>query len=177
MVVSRHHGFVFVHNPKTGGVSITKALKEACPDAMVDVAGRHSYDVRNFPDLYSFSFVRNPYTRMVSAYEFFKQRPHAIWHRHVLNRSFREWLHQGPNPTWFELQSQFADGCSFVGRFERLAEDFSRVCEELGLAAKLGHHQNSKVNDYWAYYDRRSREIVESYYAEDFSRFEYGWGG
>lgn len=173
MLYSRQHRFLFVHNPKTGGLSVTRALARACPDLQVDLEGRHGVLGDPRPELFTFVFVRHPLTRMVSAYEFFHQRTDAIWHRHVRGKSFAEWLGAGPNPTWFPPQVSYARHCRFVGRFERLETDFASFCGRLGVEAELPHLQSSRVADYAAYFDPRCREIVAHHYAEDFVAFDY----
>jgi hypothetical protein len=69
---------LFVHVPKTGGVSVGVAFERCCPDARSKAPGvkpplgRHApYDriLRAEPqtaDYWSFAFVRNPWARMVS---------------------------------------------------------------------------------------------------------------
>jgi hypothetical protein len=69
---------LFVHVPKTGGVSVGVAFERACPDArsktpgVTPPLGRHApYEriLRAEPataDYWSFAFVRNPWARMVS---------------------------------------------------------------------------------------------------------------
>ena len=67
---------LFVHVPKTGGVSVEETVKEACPDARkarVPI-GRHATlgkIIKHEPqviDYWTFGFVRNPWARMVSWY-------------------------------------------------------------------------------------------------------------
>ena len=78
MLISDARRALFVHVPKTGGVSVGVAFERACPDARTkapDVTpplGRHApYEriLRAEPqtiDYWSFAFVRNPWARMVS---------------------------------------------------------------------------------------------------------------
>jgi hypothetical protein len=90
MIVSQRHGFIFVHNPKAGGMSIRTALKPMDDsdgffdgwrpypaegrrlDRMHLTLGqlrRHHPDTfALFDTLYSFGFVRDPYQRMCSAF-------------------------------------------------------------------------------------------------------------
>ncbi|HEV2798839.1 MAG TPA: sulfotransferase family 2 domain-containing protein, partial [Nocardioides sp.] len=76
MLISDDQKVLFVHVPKTGGVSVEDTVKEACPDARKasKKIGRHATlgkILRNEPDLvdyWTFGFVRNPWARMVSLY-------------------------------------------------------------------------------------------------------------
>ena len=65
---------LFVHIPKTGGASVEQLLREACPDARTVGKQRHARLQRilrhepGLADYFSFGFVRNPWSRMVSWY-------------------------------------------------------------------------------------------------------------
>lgn len=76
MLISDSRKVLFVHVPKTGGVSVEETVKEACPDARkarVPI-GRHATlgkIIKHEPqviDYWTFGFVRNPWARMVSWY-------------------------------------------------------------------------------------------------------------
>jgi hypothetical protein len=78
VLISDARRALFVHVPKTGGVSVGVAFERCCPDArskapgVVPPLGRHApYEriLRAEPgtaDYWSFAFVRNPWARMVS---------------------------------------------------------------------------------------------------------------
>ncbi len=74
MLISDSRKVLFVHVPKTGGVSVEETVKEACPDARkarVPI-GRHATlgkIIKHEPqvvDYWTFGFVRNPWARMLS---------------------------------------------------------------------------------------------------------------
>ena len=78
VLISDSKRALFVHVPKTGGVSVGVAFERCCPDArskapgVTPPLGRHApYEriLRAEPqtaDYWSFAFVRNPWARMVS---------------------------------------------------------------------------------------------------------------
>ena len=74
MLISDSRKVLFVHVPKTGGVSVEETVKEACPDARKAriPIGRHATlgkIIKTEPqviDYWTFGFVRNPWARMVS---------------------------------------------------------------------------------------------------------------
>ena len=76
MLISDSRQVLFVHVPKTGGVSVEETVKEACPDARKarTPIGRHATlgkIIKHEPqvvDYWAFGFVRNPWARMVSWY-------------------------------------------------------------------------------------------------------------
>lgn len=84
MLISDDKRVLFVHVPKTGGVSVEEAVREACPDARKKRAGatpigRHatlSKILQQEPqatDYWTFGYVRNPWARMVSWYSMIDQ--------------------------------------------------------------------------------------------------------
>ena len=78
MLISDARRALFVHVPKTGGVSVGVAFERCCPDArskapgVTPPLGRHAPYARilraepQTADYWSFAFVRNPWARMVS---------------------------------------------------------------------------------------------------------------
>ena len=73
MLISPKLRMVFVHVPKTGGVSIQQFLDSHVDDPIRGNVrhARLGYILRNHPetvDYFSFGFVRNPWKRMVSWY-------------------------------------------------------------------------------------------------------------
>ncbi|MBS2937758.1 sulfotransferase family 2 domain-containing protein [Nocardioides sp. J2M5] len=78
MLISDARRALFVHVPKTGGVSVGVTFTRTCPDArskapgVVPPLGRHAPYARilraepGVADYWSFAFVRNPWARMVS---------------------------------------------------------------------------------------------------------------
>lgn len=78
MLISDAERILFVHVPKTGGVSVELMLKKRCPDFRLKPAarpiGRHAPLARilrtepEVADYWTFGIVRNPWARMVSWY-------------------------------------------------------------------------------------------------------------
>jgi hypothetical protein len=67
---------------------------------------------------------------------------------------------------------------NFIGRFERLSVDFARLAAVLGAGDRLvlPHELKSRTRKgraYQAYYDDRTRRLVEERYAADCELFQY----
>lgn len=88
MLISDARRMLFVHVPKTGGMSIEDVFKQGCPDARKkrpeqESIGRHiTYGqiLEREPqavDYWSFGFVRNPWARMVSWWSMIDKWNHA----------------------------------------------------------------------------------------------------
>ena len=94
--------------------------------------------------------------------------------------SFREFLtsypdqwHLHPQPYWLtDARGRIA--IDFVGRFERLQEDFERICERIGKAdTKLPTELIAGGPDYTEFYDDETKELVTERYAEEIAMFGY----
>ena len=64
----------------------------------------------------------------------------------------------------------------FVGRYESLKEDFAEVKERLGLSADLNLseiNKSSKTTTYHDYYNDYTRKLMEQWYANEISEYDY----
>lgn len=61
----------------------------------------------------------------------------------------------------------------FVGRFERIEEDFALVMERVGLAERLPHRNATNHKDYREYYTEETAGLVEKLYRIDIETFSY----
>jgi hypothetical protein len=62
----------------------------------------------------------------------------------------------------------------FVGRFERLHEDWAKVCDRMGVYAVLPEPTNSaRHKPYQHYYDDELEAKVRALYERDFEQFGY----
>ena len=62
--------------------------------------------------------------------------------------------------------------CNFIGRFESLDENFSEVCQSIGLdAIKLPHAYNSKTFKEDVVWSNELKKKVHNYYKKDFNLF------
>lgn len=130
-------------------------------------------------DYYSFSFVRNPWDRMVSFYEYVQSArllPYSVHYGRSPLPKFREWFDEGAprDQLWYLRDSDGNIAVNFVGRFESLDADFAKVCEALRLPrVNLPKMRGSKRGDYRGYYDDCLRKKVARRYEEEVDLFKY----
>jgi len=66
----------------------------------------------------------------------------------------------------------------FVGRYENLDEDWSKVCRALQIRAlSLGRENQVARQDYRVFYDDESRELVANRFARTIELFGYRFDG
>lgn len=172
-------GWAFVHNPKTGGHSIRQALE------LGDDWPMHQPRAALPEEVWTFGFVRNPWARQLSFYAFLRAGNYLDLDCQDDNdTSFKRWLMRDTRRLWGEPkgitgvqrrpQAWWLDGCDFVGRFERLQEDFDQACDQMGLARRsLPHLNRSQHEDYHAAYDDEMRAAVAEWFADDIASWGY----
>jgi hypothetical protein len=154
------------------------------------------------PDAFVFSFVRNPWDRLLSCFRSKivpgRQDEHYrdgvefnFWKYGSLFRgdmSFREFVQATASIPDEEADIHFgsqyrhvmdADGAvlvDFLGRFESLARDFRRVCDRLGITdVALAHLHRTDGATYATYYDPHTRDLVAERWARDVQTFAYSF--
>jgi len=206
MLISDDKAFIFVHNRKAAGTSVRRRL---APFALAPPSGRLAKalsraglrrDYRRclfrrhapiriaqarmpadrFNRYFKFAFVRNPWDRLISEYEFIRGFPgHARHSRIIRMTSLAEFVdYQATRPDAFQLELLRSDvgelAVDFVGRFERLEDDFTHVCDHLGLAVEpLPRLNASQRRDYRSYYDEATAQRVAEIWGEEIERFGY----
>jgi hypothetical protein len=207
VLISDERRMLFVHIPKTGGSSVEQLLREACPDARTVGRQRHARLQRilrhepGLADYFSFGFVRNPWSRMVSWYSMIDTWNHRwgpasgrpqegqwgstrdgnpLWRAVAAYADFEEFVLRGtaehdrlamPQVDYLVADDRRVD---FVGRTEHLAEDITTLHHELDLPAIELPHRNARSSGSWRdYYTPRARDRVAEVYAKDVAEFGY----
>jgi ligand-binding SRPBCC domain-containing protein len=184
---------IFVGIPKTASQSIALSLFGNLGGGHTDARRYRRVFGSDFDRYFKFTFVRNPWDRLVSTYFFLKNggiTPRAkAWSETHLSAfdsfaSFVEaWVTADNVAGWRNFRPQHAyvasgDGTlvvDYVGRFERLAQDVSTVCGRLGVDATLLHENATRGReaDYRSYYTDAMAEAVGQVYARDVELFGY----
>jgi chondroitin 4-sulfotransferase 11 len=187
-MISHKYKFIYIHIPKTAGVSIYNVFKSKEQNhKKLDF-----YEEKYIKDYFKFAFVRNPWDRFLSSYFYFKKGGRGLGHdfhsqeivlkysnfRHfVYNFKFEKQNFKSPH---FLPQSNWTHNSrrelllDFVGRYENLQDDFNVVCEKIGRRKKkLPHKNKSKHKDYREYYCDDMAEIIGREYSTDINLFKY----
>lgn len=177
---------LFIHIPKTGGSSIETALN-ARKDHLYLSEWKTMIDYKKYK---IFSFVRNPWDRLVSSFCFSK-RPNSVYATTENINEFEIYLKNAiqvtktvrdsfnkseTDPAIRWLKGDYDQvNIDFIGQYEHLERDFKTVCELFNLGNyDLPHINKTNRSHYSLYY--RSQNIIdlvyENYY-EDIKMFDY----
>jgi hypothetical protein len=168
---------------------------------VLDVGPRRFFSVADDPDALIFSFVRNPYARIVSCYRD-KIEPHPISELGVIGRDAEAFFGQRlaaldrgkplpfdwfaemacatarvtPNGHWMTMDRLLPKHdvvCTVVGRVERFDADIQAVCERLRMPAPRQRRNSTGAARLSEWMTPRIRDLVRSAFREDFERFGY----
>lgn len=185
---------IFIHIPKSAGVSINRELFGNLGGAHRTVRTyKRVFGPLTFSRYFKFTFVRNPYSRLLSAYRFLKKggfcEKDRLWAEQNLApyNTFRDFVHG-----WLTEESileynhfipQFMFICDrsyepevdYIGRFETIEEDFQKICSHLKITRKLKKHNSGpeKENHWSSYYTYEELDKVYNIYNRDFALFGY----
>jgi hypothetical protein len=140
--------------------------------------------------LFKFTFVRNPWDLQVSSWHHLRRVPTAATSGLETFEAFlrHKFDPRRPFDYYFEISRQIQSHyilsmegeviVDFVGRYERLHDDFQEICRRAELPRlHLPHERRSsdREPDYRRYYDDVTAELVAVHYAEDIRRFGYSF--
>ena len=184
---------IFIHIPKTAGISLAKSL-------FGNYGGGHLpvyyylwfYGARQFDSMFKFSFVRHPETRLVSAFNYL----YAGGGGSIDADWSRRWLHgchtvddfvqnvlpipEVKTALHFRKQSFYITdprtgkiGVDFLGRQENFQRDFESLCGSLDI-----HRTSMKTNVSSPVgksncLSPASQKLVQEIYADDFDMLDY----
>jgi len=189
------HEVIFVHVPKAAGTSVCRSL-------FGSLAGGHTkiseYQVVFTPAelrrYYKFTFVRNPWDRLHSAYHFLRKEGSSPQDREfaatladfgsfdefvrlwVNEENIERFVHFKPQYRFLCLAGRRKPAVDFVGRFENLAQDYETVRARIPGAKPLVHVNRTEDRpDYRAEYSDEARDIVARVYRRDIAMLGYAF--
>lgn len=182
MPVSFKKKIIYIHTPRTGGYSVTKALNlagcemDALTDKHMDVH-RMKTIIPKWDEYFKFSFVRNPYDRLISIY--FHRTQNIKTSRYLKYKNFHAFIKNYKKHLW-ELMPQcdkFDDSMDFIGRFENFEEDYQKVCDLAKIKNCLLERKINKSSHkhYREYYTSKTQKIVEKIYKKDLEAYHYAF--
>lgn len=201
---------IFTHPPKCGGTSIEDLLgflklRQKYPHInRIKHASleEHFNELKNknvfFRDFYTFSIIRNPWSRAVSFYNHYKYKEFYYWrnktsHEELLHltkdatiMTFKEFIfkysksifnHQAYTNPFMFFQNEFC--LDYVVRLEYLKEDLSTIKNKLQIDFEIDipHRNNADEflprKHYTEYYDAETKDLIEKCFEWDIKTFNY----
>jgi len=183
MLICEEHKFVFLRNPKTASRSVAQALKENFNTFEIE-----PYHGQNIPEkylkYYVFFAVRNPYTRMVSAWQHICVERNWSPEEFTFDKSFKinsvitrhiDWACGADEKTvdsWWS-QSYVADKFKAnIISYENIDNDFNNLpfINDKIILPRIG---KQNYEDWKKYYTVEIEKEIYRCFKKDLDRFEY----
>lgn len=185
---------IFVHIPKSAGISLGFSLYgRKTGDHRTIADYKLCFSQSEFESFFKFTFVRNPWDRLLSAYLYMKDggrnKQDHDWSSQFLSpyNSFDEfvsgWVNEANVRRGLHFRPQYEFLCAngstpevdSICYFETIAADYEYVRSIIGTGSELvaRNRTANKKKDYRHYYTKRTREIVEYVYRDDIRIFGY----
>ncbi|MGA0707479.1 MAG: sulfotransferase family 2 domain-containing protein [Steroidobacteraceae bacterium] len=176
---------VFIHINKTAGTSVERAL-HLRSERKTALQKREEMGRERFERAFKFAFVRNPWDKVLSHYHY-RMRTNRTGLADA-GLDFRKWVLKAygeRDPRWHDDPRMFmaqrlwldddAGRClvDFVGRFERLEQDFGEACRRMGVQATLPHVKVTRHAPYREAYDDETRALVARVFSADLEAFGF----
>lgn len=182
------HRCIFVHIPKCAGISV-------CQSLFGNLAGAHQslrqyqiiFSPSEFAEYFKFTFVRNPWDRLVSAFFFLKNggltandkswsarnlSPYPDFEtfvrKGIRKKNILSFPHFRPQWSFICLQKE-RPAMDFIGYFENLEADFAFVRDKLKINSTLQerNRNSDRLREFGDYYTAETRQVVAEVYAAD----------
>lgn len=213
-----YNDLIFIHIPKTGGSSIRSSLSKnynllynASKQNLIKLGysnlenfENYNFSIYNFKDhlpyqlikknkleknKYVFTFIRNPFSRVVSMYfECMANKFHIDGLNTSKNISFEDFIEIIiEKPYWFALPMvdyigiNNIDDIDFIGRFENFENDILKLKKKVKISIKhhnFNNHIKSKLkfSDYRKFYsNNKIIDKVTQIYDKDLRKFQYDY--
>ncbi|MBI5451150.1 MAG: sulfotransferase family 2 domain-containing protein [Gammaproteobacteria bacterium] len=189
---------IFVHIPKTAGVSVAMSMFGQMPDHHKALTYKNIiYGSKTYREYFKFAFVRNPWSRIYSAYCYLMNggwgEYEAKWRDENLSdvKNFEDFVMRWLTTQRLHSIIHFHPQCEFIcdsrggviidyiGYFETLSEDFNVICSRIGINSTLKKENitKNKENNYRQAYSMEMKEKVRTLYRDDIELLGYDFEG
>lgn len=152
------------------------------------VAAKELLPKEFFEQLYKFGFVRNPWDLQVSSFHHIRRERPQFMGGYQDFGDFLRWKLDPERPyqyhidTSIEWQTDYLVDLhgqlvvDFIGRYERLQEDFATACAHIGIPTPALPHVRraaDRSKDYRGYYTDETAELVARHFRRDIEMLGY----
>jgi len=179
--------FVWFRVAKCGTRSTLKLLRDYGATYEINHVFQKPYPRKKLAEYATFGIVRNPYTRLASAWNdkialnnpgFYKVGE-AEKTKMQDFAYFVDWLvDQGPRKINIHFRRQsllVPQDVDYIGHMENFDHDLRRILKKVGFSniGEIPHHNRNPGPELNSLYTPRILRLVNDYYARDFFRFHY----
>ena len=191
--VTRSHAnkFVWFRVAKTGTRSVLESLERRAlivPEPGYDTTYHQTWD-----NWFKFTFVRNPWTRLVSCYlDKVVKCTGTQWELPAFarfkNMCFKQFVNTIKHDDLTSCDCHYRlqtclyplDKIDHVGRFEELQHHYNIICEKLSIQTTQLPVINTTLGqrtsiDAGSLYDADTAQLVSNMYEKDIQQLKYGW--
>lgn len=189
---------IFIHIPKAAGISVCKSIYGNLAAGHTSMSTyQYVFSRKDFDRYFKFTFVRNPWDRLFSAYSFLKKgginnkdlkwsqinlSKYNSFERFVLDylseTSIYEYIHFIPQTHLLSCYGKkLVLPIDYLGFYENLESDFQYVVKRLGKNCTLPY-LNKTEGSKLTYQDAYSEDMIEkvrSLYLTDIQEFGYSF--
>ena len=184
-------GCIFVHIPKTAGLSISHALFSSASQHRTLYQYRLIFGNTFVENSFCFSFCRDPLSRFISASKFLLRggisaSDHQFYcaylkHAHSVadvvqvlrsNPQARNYYHFIPQ-TEFISDPICGTHVDFIGRYESIESDFQKICQHLGINRTLPRLNATNMIDQCSDLGNHDLLWLKSFYRKDYLSLGY----
>ena len=191
--------FVWIHNPKVAGTNVREQLLKQFPQAEdirgfgnkgdLEVAFAHMpleflaeylpESIQQIKKLFSFGFARNPYDRVLSAFNFQQRRAKNMPRQFTKYKNFSEFIEKQqeikkaedyisiPQYKYFSIQEEkMVDLVLKIEEFKGKVIELNHIRMDFTIITNTGDKQRKQLN-------KQEKALVEKYYAKDFELLGY----
>ncbi|APE01657.1 hypothetical protein BM526_07250 [Alteromonas mediterranea] len=187
------HNCIFIHIPKAAGTSVLHALSGSTKHVQRDHCSAFNFksaDKKRFERSFKFAFVRHPVDRLLSVHRYLLSGGNGTNNKRLsalINSEYKQfddfvlnYLDSMRLHTEVLFRPQFSFLCNeyyevmvdFVGKYEKIDQDFKVVADKLDLNTTLPKSNVSKLSNGSDVSDN-VREKIFDLYSKDFELFEY----
>lgn len=170
MYIDTNRELVFIHIPRTGGSSVKNALGIGEPFYKNGWHLSYSNIPTEFDNFFSFAFVRNPWDRFVSIYEYQRSKNYkgSEFHKQISELPFNEWIYLFQYKDIQQLDYVGIKKLDFIGKFSNLKKHMKNIFD-----VDVLHENKSDRLDYREYYDEKTKDFVFKIAKDDIEYFKF----
>ena len=184
LLLNRVQKWAYIHIPKTGGTSLTNILNkiEGTETIAVHDSIRALTNVSNF---FIFTIVRNPYTRIASAYSHRLRKNEFNYDFQTFIKTYNEnHLDILPQSYYINAGKEKDKQISYIAKYENYESDIKTILTKINYNSKIPHlnrnpiydkHPTLKQQQYYKgfYTENWMIDNILERYQDDFKIFNY----